>query len=300
MNEIIPREAGSACLRRQALGGKDERGIIIVLTLIIMAILLSTAIGFADIILSDFRQVKSTDDSILAYYAADAGLEKSLFLLRKADDIDSISSLSSVLGNSDIILDNNSKWNISNSTDYEKPFFRQRLYSGQSVKIYLLNRDNTQAKSIDIEWYKSVAVNMNLSFTQLTPQLDLDSDNSLVYFTDFNKLIQSDSDQGVLCYQFVNKKLNGEPLPTISDYLVEIKPLGAPGDYIDTLKVRAFSDLNCNDEAEVSGISNFTLRSLGKYGRANQEIVAQMPPRDPASGLLGFVLFAEQDITKDN
>ena len=51
----------------------NQDGIILILALMIMAILLSTALGFGVFILSDLRQAKEIDDSVIAYYAADAG-----------------------------------------------------------------------------------------------------------------------------------------------------------------------------------------------------------------------------------
>ena len=62
---------------------KNQQGIILVMALSIMAILLSIAIGFAVFIISDINKAKSIDNSIISYYAAESGAERTIFLFRK-------------------------------------------------------------------------------------------------------------------------------------------------------------------------------------------------------------------------
>ena len=316
--------------------GVDQRGIVLIVTLIILSVLLSTALGFGIFIFSDIRQAQAIDNSILAYYAADAGLERSLFLFRQ-NDVQWVGSpeqpgtLLDVLGTADATLKNNAQWNVANSHDYEETFFRQRLNSGQSVKLYFLNRASeprlNQADKIAVEWYKGkkasgVAsdVKMQLSFTQLNPELKYDAavDDSpiVVYYTDFSPE-QEISDylvtQSPQVYSFLDETVpycypEGSGCSRdYYDYVVEIKALGLDsvseepppeendGNYIDSLKVTAYDE---NNQRVIDGITNITIRSVGTYRRAEQEIIANIPPRDPVSGLLGFVLFSEEDITK--
>jgi len=96
---------------------------------------------------------------------------------------------------------------------------------------------------------------------------------------------------------------NSAPLSPPVDYVAEMTVLGTNVDFVDQLAVKAYDvdcanliDLNNNIVAE--GITNLTLKSRGTYNKSEQTIVAQILPKDPASGILGFVLFSDQDITK--
>src|SRR3989344_5258276 len=112
---------------------QNQKGIILIFSLMIMAILLSTALGFGLFIISDLRQAKDIDDALSAYYAADAGLERTLYLFRQAgkEKIGGFSGLEDTLSNNDqdedISGDGVIDWTIEESTDYEPVFFRQRL-----------------------------------------------------------------------------------------------------------------------------------------------------------------------------
>ena len=279
---------------------QKQDGVILVLSLMIMTMLLSIAFGFGVFILSDLHQAREIDNSVVAYYAADSGIERTLFLFRKGDK-ERISDLTISDQGGDITGDSIDDWDISQSSDYESTFFRQRLLNGQSVKLYFLGRGggSNTSKSIMIEWYKGFnSPKLQVIFTQLTPIMQ---DGVLVYDTDINKVEISDStgtdESEPVCYDFKG----------LTDYVVELRAVGTGSDYIDRIIVTAYDDeknINgCNTIGYIASkneeaISNVTIKSIGIYNGASQEVYANIPPFDPVSGLLGFVLFSDADITK--
>jgi hypothetical protein len=285
---------------------KNQRGIILILTMMVMSILLSVALGFAVFIVSDLRQAQQVDDSVLAYYAAESGFERTIYLFRKQGK-EKIADLAAA-DLQDSLAGNRSSWTIANSTDYEPIVFRQRLSNGQSVKLYLLNRINGSGeynegavKSIAVKWKKIGICHLQTTFTQLRPQLD-DAGN-IFNLVDSSPISPDPAggdktdDDAVFwpCYSISDNdgKWN-------SDYAVELKAMGSDGDdCIDWLAIQGYSDDNCSSDAvSTTAISNLTIRSVGTHNNSSQEIVAQILPYAPGSGLLSFVLFSEQDITK--
>lgn len=267
---------------------KDQNGIILVMTLIIMAIFLTVAVGFGVVIISDIKQAATIDNSMVAYFAADAGMERNLFIFRKSEK-SSIEDIAS----STLRLGNNSSWNISSSTDYEASFIRQRLKNGQGVNLYFLNRatGNNLSKSINVSWDKSLysATKMQISFTRLKLE-------DGIYRTDSSGVFLSTTTNN--CFDFLDKDESGNTSP--SDYAVEIKALGSADGYIDKLRVTGYDDSCGTEDADKvdDAISNISLIVNGKFGNSTQKIVAHLPPRTPVSGIFGFVLFSEEDITK--
>jgi len=282
-----------------------------------MAVLLSIATAFAVFIISDIRQAQYIDDSIIAYHGAEAGLERTIFLFRKASKemIGGFSGVHGALTDNDRSGDWGDKtanWNIEGSTDYETNVFRQRLYNGSGIKLYFLGRSmnfgnsrGNDAESVGIEWYRQGTPKMQVSFTQLDLQPKNIGTGSDIYvsYTDLSSVELSDSSVSSpaqeYCYNFGDRLLGGgSPDSWISDYVMEIKTLGSGDDYIDNLLVKVYNQDGCNGSSVDAEITNITIRSEGIFNGARQEIIAHLPPRDPLSGLLGFVLFAEQDITK--
>lgn len=294
---------------------RDERGIILVLTLMVMSILLSVALGFAMFIFSDINQAKMIDDSMLAYYAAEAGFERTIYLFRKQDkdkvgsfsynpaDPSSDSKSLSLADREGVTPASSSSWTIKNSNDYESTVFRQYLRNGASVKLFFLNRINNQGgpgpngvKSISIDWQRMGACHLQAAFTQLRPQ---DSEGTLVnynYMADLDGVLTGPNTFN-LCEKFIDKKIDGTEW--LTDYAVELKALGSGDDYcIDKMTVKAYTDEDCSNITPTA-ITNVTIRSIGTHNKSSQEIVAHIPPYDPALGFMGFVLFSEQDITKN-
>src|SRR3989344_2825156 len=277
---------------------KNEQGIILILALMMVSILLSIALGFGIFILSDLRQAAEIDNSVVAYYAADSGIERTLYLFRHGDK-DKIGGFSGSNGALSPDAREGENWTIRDSTDYELTFFRQRLYNGQSVKLYFIGRRTgvNTAKSIKINWFKGSGFSPKLQvvFTQLNP---IDDDGILVYYTDTDKVEISDSNSaGPICFDFKERDIDGSFLALPSAYVGELRVVGSGADYVDNLSVAAYSENGCSDYNS-QAISNITLKSSGTYQGANQTIYAHLPPRDPSSGLFGFVLFSEEDITK--
>lgn len=284
------------------------------MALMIMAILLSIALSFGVFIISDLRQAQEIDNSVVSYYFADSAIERTLYLFRhggkeKIGDFSGApDSLSAIDKSSDFDGDGLSDWTIGESSDYESTFFRQRLYNGQSVKLYFIGRSGgtNTSQSIKIAWFKGVnSPKLQVIFTQINPVSEA---GALVYYTDINKIEISDSTQlnNPVCFDFKDKDIQGNSLPA-RDYLVELKVLGTSGDFVDNLVVTAYDEkkglsgcnsVNYNNSYNPKGISNITIKAVGTYHGSRQAVYANIPPRDPSSGLFGFVLFSQEDITK--
>lgn len=278
---------------------------IIVFTLIMLAVFLTTALSFSYFIISDINKAKAIDNSIIAYYSADAGMEESLYLLKNQELAESVEILKDKRPSPIEMTLSKGIWDISSSTSYETSVLRQRLHNGQSAKFFILNRsgitDQNTTKSITLEWHKGGAgstAKLQASMTQLTSQ------GSLIYFTDRSEL--EVDDLLVKCFDLKDRDISGSLLSPLPDYLVEYKVLGENNeDYVDTLEVKAYS-IACDSNPDTmaaaynpSGITNPTVKSSGTYGRSTQSIIAHILPKDPVSGMLGFVLFSEQDVTKE-
>src|SRR3989344_3145746 len=75
---------------------RGQKGVILFLAVIIMAILLSIGLGISVILIGQIRMVRDIGNSVIAFYAADTGIEKAL--LFRNDPIPYM-PLSDILGN---------------------------------------------------------------------------------------------------------------------------------------------------------------------------------------------------------
>lgn len=60
-------------------GNLDKRGTTLLLAILILAVIFAIAIGVSDIILRQMKITERVEDSVLAFYAADSGIECELY-----------------------------------------------------------------------------------------------------------------------------------------------------------------------------------------------------------------------------
>lgn len=60
-----------------------QQGVSLYLTIIILSLLLGIALAGSSLLIGQLGRLKSSGDSILAFYAADAGIERALFIDNK-------------------------------------------------------------------------------------------------------------------------------------------------------------------------------------------------------------------------
>jgi hypothetical protein len=93
-----------------------KKGVSLYLALIIMFILIAIGLGVSLIIVSQMKMMKGMGDSVVAFYAADTGIENSLYEKRKIEGGDGIVSGTLVIGGA------NAEYNVTkvtqDSTDY--------------------------------------------------------------------------------------------------------------------------------------------------------------------------------------
>jgi hypothetical protein len=291
----------------------DNSGMILVLTLVMIAVFLSIALSFSVLIISDINKARLIDNSVVAYYAADSGIEESLYLFRK-NSVTSTKQLRGIRVDDQELDQSKASWNIDQSADHEEYFLRQRLSRGQSSKFFILNRTEDSGfyvKSISLEWYRGETEGNNASLQVSLTQLKLqkkEEEDYLAFYTDKSQIEISDTLSMIdpVCYDLSDLDINNDPHEPPVDYLVEIKVLGSNNsdDIVDRLTVKAYNT-SCGtgpddylNSFNSKGISNLTVKSVGSFGRATQVLTAHLPPRDLPSSLVGFVLFSDEDITK--
>ena len=64
----------------------NQKGVSLLLTILIMAALLAIAIGVTRLSLGEIKLIRDIPNSLIAYYAADSGIERALYEERVSED----------------------------------------------------------------------------------------------------------------------------------------------------------------------------------------------------------------------
>lgn len=273
---------------------KIEKGNVLLLALLVMAGIMTAALGISAIILNEIKQARNIDFSTVAYYAAESGVEQALYKLRKEDALLACPSgecdpsgfcsagdrESCLRSNGD--LSNQSSWTRT-VTDKEWQIYGT-IKKDESLQVDLYDPEGGTAagvESIKIEW---------------TPQCVSPAASTIeVGYISWDPAVgwSVSSEQRFKYSALVSPVINNGFTSTKS-YRLRIKAIFCD---ISNLVVTAWG--NDNAEAPQKEIpARIVLNSIGEYGTLRQAIRMTMPRKSPMSGLYDYVLFSECSLVK--
>ncbi|MBD3251015.1 hypothetical protein GF380_00850, partial [Candidatus Uhrbacteria bacterium] len=252
---------------------KLKQGNILPLSLVIMTTILIAGISLGIIVLAGLRRASDLDDSMVAYYAADAGIEKQLYEVRKRDtDVGDLQTLGETFSNQ-------AEWEAASSgfiVTQSKQFFNVDEGDFQFVDLFDPDFLGSAAGIARVDW----------EWTPATTACEVELG-----------IAEWDISTGVpQTFQLV-RKINGsgqQALDPARAYRLRFRPRKCD---VDTLEVRVYSASDPTNPADFPG--DITLGSEGTFDRATQAISVTMPRLDILSGVFSYVIFSECTLVKD-
>ncbi len=263
---------------------KSQSGITLVLALLTMAALTAVAVAVSVIILNEILSTRGINYSITSFYAAESGIEKSLWTLREQRRLGaSIEDTATLLnGMTDTLTDSRIKWEIE--------------AIGQSEAITVnLRQDESAFFDIYDPDHLVLPTEMELTFDECAagPTEVEASWTGWAPTADF----------------FLNYTTKVFPVDC-SPFVFQLDPNNDDPEHI-RLQLRAFNGAATNltftvyDEGgqPISLSSTVQLTAVGKYPEGSalsavQAIQAEVPWVLPISGIYSYVVYSEETLSK--
>lgn len=255
---------------------RNADGSILPLALVMTLTILLAGVSIGTVVLEGVKRAKDTDDSVGAYYMADAGVERQLFEVRKNNEP---LSYVNTLGGAAF----GGTWVSTGALDQPSQKIIPLIPTNGFAVLDLFDPDKINEKpgigAVKITWDSACAPassNLEASYASW--------------------------DLGVPAPQW----------PTTNQYAIESKVGGGTvtinlnDQRAYRLRLRAFDcDAKNIHITTYDAIGNpkaypgdITLTAEGTYGRATQKISVLMPKQDILSGLFGYVIFSECSLYK--
>lgn len=268
---------------------KNKEGAILIMSLLVLSSMLIAGISMAVLTLNELKQAKSSDYSIIAYYAADSAIEGAIYKLRKLDFSASDLNTNYASGT----FGNSATWenNIASTPAYNALLRQNR---SAIINLYDSEQDCGAVKCVECIWN-------DLETGESDPDLEV-----TFYPWQFTGLINVLPEQGEQEYyrsvpeNRINfsaiagpwHKYNASLLDNTC-YTLRVRPLYDDAD----VTVKTYSDAGCANQI---GIPSFlTIDALGKYETSKQRIKTVVSKDAPLSDIFQFVLFSEEPIVKN-
>lgn len=244
-------------------------GSTLILSLIILTAVLSTATTFAVIALSNFKQSKSIDDAVVSYYLAEVGVERGAYYFRRHNT----DPLSCGVSNCNLDIEGEDKGNIG---------FLSKDDSVQ-LDVYAPGGSGYTIRTIVPAWERTDPV--------FTPNLEI----SLVgwngmQFSDPYKKIHFYAESGNPVDIYSNCKINGSPI-NCNFYRIRFRALST-----DMKNLQIIAKDQTGAQQNFPGV--FQVKATGSFGKSQQASAIITSHLPPLSGLYDYVLFSEEELIK--
>ncbi len=259
----------------------NEQGAILLLSLIIATGILMAALTLGIVIVGSLQRATLAAGAIKAYYMAESGMEKSLYLIRKKDQVLLAGGCSLDFPPSDF----NCSLAVDNKIEAEFSYIAENN-SEQAALVdaaggIAANIDSIRFRCADgngsgaIAWLEATLV--PLSSWQVSPST-----------TPTLKFLGSCG--AATTTSFIRND------PKISEsYIMRLKALYADA---KAVSAQAFTGPSATGSPVPLG-KMITLRSAGRYKSANQLIKVEIPDSAAAASYFDYVLFSEESIDKE-
>jgi hypothetical protein len=261
-----------------------EAGNVLLLSLFALSSILIGSLAISGLVIRDIRTGRIADQGHAAFYAAETGVERSLYALRKRE----ATPASQNCVNCET-LSNGTRYDrqvTSGEPVYYAPFLKQDDF----IELNLFDPDSLATppgiEALSFAWQDSCGgcSGIELAYTQWPAGASLSWPPGGSYAGTFWKT-RYDAANGL---PYLATAFAGT-----NNYRVRVRARN--GD-LTNVEVRAYADDAGTVPRDLP--SRVFLTATGKFGQAQQALSIQMQRAAPLSGLFGFVIFSEESIVK--
>lgn len=252
------------------LPARDERGTVLLFALMIMSSVIITSGSVAAVIIGSLQQSRAIDNSIVAYYAAESGVEEALFKVRRDGVMPDAVVSPQAMGNG-------ASWTRTVAPS-EPVVYAGTLAQDALVEIALYDPDQptteTPVASVSVSWTDDCGGCSVLEAAMVGWQ----SGGPIIW------------DPNAATYLFSGGSAS---LSAMTGRLYRLRLLARGSDLMN-VQIRAYD--SSGQAVEVPG--RVKVVATGIYVNVRQSLTITMPRETPLSGLYDFVVFSECSLVK--
>jgi len=262
----------------------NGRGVVLLLSLLVLAALLTTTITVSTLVVRGLRVTNTSDRGLVAFYAAESGLEQGLYLIRQQKQ--SGNQLVINQGSAVAQADSKARWWRDSQT--VEPQVATNLQANQVVQLELFDPADplnpaVKARSVKLSWDNNPVSCPNAGPEWLEVASSGWRDNALISATQERYYRSSSQTPAII-------NLNSNYM----NYRMRVKALYAD---VCSLTIQAFTGLNATG-ASYSIPARLTIIVTGALADTRQAIAVTVPQYAPQADVFDFTIFSECPLVK--
>lgn len=294
-----------------AITNKNSQGMVLILSILIIASVLGAAVAFGNIIISEIRQSRLIDQSIQSYYLAESGSEKALHRIRRQEAISDCS-----LDSAGVCQENGycssknipcvyltgslpakGNWDLEISEEFAVSIL---LNKGESFQVDLFNpvqayNSNINEIKIESSIVAPILVGEFLNLTNILNFNDPQLSNCFIQPAIFKNFLPTMTTIPTFAYV---SSLDGQILYNECSYAFRLNHSLKSAVDFSLFTITVYNSTPSETRTQLPIPSRLIVDSQATFGRSFQKIRVKTPIRAPLSGLYDFVLFSEEEVVK--
>lgn len=268
----------------------NQKGTVLLIALLVLAAIMATASGLSILIVGQLKISGNFDASLQSYYAAESGLERSLWVVRdQRENGRTLLETVTMLGVGEVLIDPSTgvRYTIdAGDVQVESNQFQVSILpENRSAQVDLFDPDGSNFSSdvyeLRLSWADDCSGCSRLEITAVSWAE--------------GGTINVDGGRVEKFYRTFGEQGTAVPLDDANVYSIRLKNIaGAGGGTISSLTLMPLD----RNGIPVSIPSRLVIRSTGESASTRQVLQAMLPWRIPPSGLYDYVLFSEEGIDK--
>lgn len=277
---------------------KNQDGVVLVMSLMILSIVLTSVLALSRIIIGELKMSLNTSNSVIAYYAAESGIEKGLYYIKYAredSNFTNFTKLSSInpydvdsLGDKRFIISTSTI--LGGITDF---------YNIPTTTPAYLDIIDPSGNVASIDWSSTVGLPATTQvFWEIDSCFPLHSSDKLeVTVSSFEQGFTNPKTEtriSICNCDFFSDDCDISSYSGMSPnryYHFSFRPLDSE---IKELNFR----MRDASYRQLSILSSALIESYGLYHNSRYHLQATIPTLNPVSDVFSYVLFSEEDLTK--
>jgi len=275
---------------------KNQKGVILVMSMLILSIMMISVLALSKIIMGEINMTRNIDNNIVAFHAAESGIEKALYYIKYSVDNRDFTTFD----------------NLVNTYDFDDDFERE-------FKITEASKEAAYWEKHNVEWKKPVHVSMidpsgDISSTitgKTNYKVEWSIDNCSNHMDDKleitlesfkNHFNNTETDKHIVTCGSCNEDLcAGDSTGTFSSnidsnsfYRFSFNIMdGDPNPYYSHLVFTAY-----DDSATQGILSEASIKVEGNYRNSVQHLQARLPSLGSVSDIFSYVVFSGSTLSK--
>ena len=280
-------------MKKNIIQINNQNGVILVMSMLILSVMMTSAFALSRIIMGEINMTRNIDNSIVAFYVAESGIEKSLYYIKNSQDKDTFINFSNLNNTEHQFREDNERKIKIKEASTEADFFQMyNLLINNPIHVDIIDPSGDISSIVHGKNRYNISWELDNCAGNAKLEITLESFKQGFTYSDTKKhvAICGSCWGGNFCTSGGTYGYEGN-IETNKYYRFSFEAL--------THDIKSLQFIAWDSNNNIPGIlSEISIKTEGKYRNSTQHLQARLPALGSVSDIFSYVIFSGGDLGK--